>query len=62
MKIVMRMLLGVACMGHAFVANDHLKNFSWHAPSTLNPYLSASTKDVDSSRVVLEPGAKCNQE
>ena len=33
---------------------------SWQAPATLNPYLSAGAKDVDTASIVLEPLARTN--
>ena len=33
----------------------------WQAPSTLNPYLSSGTKDVEASSLVLEPFAGFNE-
>jgi peptide/nickel transport system substrate-binding protein len=54
-------LLGAAC-AFAFApaafaergADGHVNVLYWQAPSTLNPYLSSGTKDVETSSLVLE--------
>ena len=33
----------------------------WQAPSTLNPFLSGGTKDVESASMIIEPLARYNQ-
>lgn len=38
-------------------ADGQLNIIYWQAPSTLNPYLSSGTKDVEASSLVLEPFA-----
>ena len=38
--------------------NRHLNILYWQAASTLNPYLSGGTKDVDAASLVLEPLAR----
>ena len=38
-----------------------LKILYWQAPSTLNPYLSGGTKDIDAASLVLEPLAQYNE-
>ncbi len=54
-------LLGAACAvvfaPAAFAergADGHVNVLYWQAPSTLNPYLSSGTKDVESASLVLE--------
>lgn len=32
----------------------------WQAPSTLNPFLSGGTKDVESASMIIEPLARYN--
>ena len=39
-------------------ANRHLNIFYWQAASTLNPYLSGGTKDIEAASMVLEPLAQ----
>ena len=54
-------LLGAAC-AFAFApaafaergADGHVNVLYWQAPSTLNPYLSSGTKDVETGSLVLE--------
>lgn len=36
-------------------ANRHLNILYWQAPSTLNPYLSGGTKEIEAASLVLEP-------
>lgn len=54
-------LLGAICVaGSATVAladrgaDGHVNVLYWQAPSTLNPYLSSGTKDVETASLVLE--------
>ena len=50
------LLAGVA---HAERGGDgHLKILYWQAVSTLNPYLSGGTKDIEEASLVLEPLAR----
>ena len=42
--------------------NTHLKILYWQAPSTLNPYLSGGTKDIEAASMVLEPLAQYDEE
>ena len=54
------MLSGVCALGalpaHAQRGADgQLKILYWQAPSTLNPYLSSGTKDLEPSSLVIEP-------
>ncbi len=35
--------------------NTHLNILYWQAPSTLNPYLSGGTKDIEAASLVVEP-------
>ena len=50
------LLAGVA---HAERGGDgHLKILYWQAVSTLNPYLSGGTKDIEAASLVLEPLAR----
>lgn len=61
-------LLGAAC-AFAFApaafaergADGHVNVLYWQAPSTLNPYLSSGTKDVESASLVLEGLAGFNE-
>lgn len=50
------MALLASCTGDGGDDDDrHLRLLQWQAPSTANPYLSAGTKDVLASSLVLEP-------
>ncbi|WP_110814896.1 peptide ABC transporter substrate-binding protein [Pseudoroseicyclus aestuarii] len=42
-------------------ASGHLGLFYWQAPSVLNPYLSAGTKDLEASSLMLEPLARYDE-
>jgi len=42
-------------------ADGHVNIIYWQAPSTMNPYLSSGTKDVEASSLVLEPFAGFNE-
>ncbi len=42
-------------------ADGHVNVLYWQAPSTLNPYLSSGTKDVEASSLVLEGLAGFNE-
>ena len=42
-------------------ADRHLKILYWQAASTLNPYLSGGTKDVEAASLVLEPLARYDE-
>lgn len=35
--------------------SNHLKILYWQAPSTLNPYLSSGTKDIEAASLILQP-------
>ena len=35
--------------------DTHLKILYWQGPTTLNPYLSSGTKDIEAASIVLEP-------
>ena len=59
------LLLGVAALALAPAAalaergsSGHLNIIYWQAPSTLNPYLSGGTKEVESASLVLESMAR----
>ena len=43
-------------------ASGHLNIIYWQAPSTLNPYLSGGTKEVESASLILESLARFNQD
>lgn len=71
MKIT-SMLLGTAALatvgsyaladGHAAQGRDgEVKIIYWQAPSTLNPFLSGGTKDVESASMIIEPLARYNE-
>lgn len=61
-------LLGAAC-AFAFApaafaergADGHVNVLYWQAPSTLNPYLSSGTKDVETGSLILEGLAGFNE-
>ena len=38
--------------------DGHLKILYWQAVSTVNPYLSGGTKDIEAASLVLEPLAR----
>ncbi len=42
-------------------ADGHLRIIYWQAPSTMNPYLSGGTKEVEAASLVLEPLARYDQ-
>ena len=49
----------LASVAHAERGGDgHLKILYWQAVSTLNPYLSGGTKDIEAASLVLEPLAR----
>ena len=43
-------------------ADGHLNILYWQAVSTLNPYLSGGTKDIEAASLVIEPLARTNNE
>jgi peptide/nickel transport system substrate-binding protein len=43
-------------------SSGHLNIIYWQAPSTLNPYLSGGTKEIESSSLILESLARFNQD
>ncbi|MEM8536567.1 MAG: peptide ABC transporter substrate-binding protein [Pseudomonadota bacterium] len=54
--------LAVTSPGYADRASDgQLNIFYWQAPSTLNPYLSGGTKDLEAASLVLEPLARYDE-
>ncbi|MCP5081892.1 MAG: peptide ABC transporter substrate-binding protein [Alphaproteobacteria bacterium] len=67
MKIRTLTLSAVAAMAIAPSAHaergssGHVNIIYWQAPSTLNPYLSGGTKELESSSLVLEPLARYNE-
>ena len=61
-------LLGaVALVASASVAmaargsDGHVNIIYWQAPSTMNPYLSGGTKELEASSLVIEPLARYNE-
>ncbi len=50
--------LGLAQRGSA----GHVNILYWQAASTLNPYLSGGTKDIEAASLVVEPLARCDQD
>ena len=42
-------------------SSGHLNIIYWQAPSTLNPYLSGGTKEVESSSLILESMARFDE-
>ncbi|NNF76576.1 MAG: peptide ABC transporter substrate-binding protein [Rhizobiales bacterium] len=42
-------------------SSGHVNIIYWQAPSTLNPYLSGGTKELESASLVLEPLARYNE-
>ena len=42
-------------------ADGHLRIIYWQAPSTMNPYLSGGTKEIEAASLVLEPLARYDQ-
>jgi len=67
MKIKSALMGAVALMAMAPAAmaergsDGHLNIIYWQAPSSLNPYLSGGTKDIESSSMVIEPLARYDQ-
>ncbi|OCX64630.1 peptide ABC transporter [Thioclava sp. SK-1] len=67
MKHITALLGAVAAIGIAPAAfaergaDGQVNVIYWQAPSTMNPYLSAGTKDVEASSLVLEPLAGFNE-
>ena len=49
----------LSSIAHAERGRDgHLKILYWQAVSTVNPYLSGGTKDIEAASLVLEPLAR----
>ncbi|HMO07213.1 MAG TPA: peptide ABC transporter substrate-binding protein [Paracoccaceae bacterium] len=42
-------------------ADGHVNVIYWQAPSTLNPFLSGGTKEVESASIIIEPLARYDQ-
>ncbi len=42
-------------------SDGHVNIIYWQAPSTMNPYLSGGTKDLEAASLVLEPLARYNE-
>lgn len=42
-------------------ADGHVNIIYWQAPSTMNPYLSSGTKDLEASSLVIEPLGRYNE-
>lgn len=42
-------------------SDGEVKLIYWQAPSTLNPYLSSGTKDIEASSLVIEPLGRFNE-
>jgi len=42
-------------------SDGHVNIIYWQAPSTLNPYLSGGTKELESASLVIEPLARYNE-
>ncbi len=42
-------------------SSGHVNIIYWQAPSTMNPYLSGGTKELEASSLVLEPLARYNE-
>jgi peptide/nickel transport system substrate-binding protein len=69
MKKRYSLLLGATALALAPAAamaergsSGHLNIIYWQAPSTLNPYLSGGTKEVESSSLILESLARFDQD
>ncbi|NKX43531.1 peptide ABC transporter substrate-binding protein [Roseicyclus persicicus] len=69
MKKRYSLLLGAAALALAPAAamaergsSGHLNIIYWQAPSTLNPYLSGGTKEVESASLILESMARFDQD
>ena len=45
----------------ASTPNRHLNILYWQAPSSLNPYLSGGTKDMEASSIIVEPLLHVNE-
>jgi peptide/nickel transport system substrate-binding protein len=61
LMLVMLMALGVV---GGVSAQDEVRELNliyWQAPSTMNPYLSGGTKEVEAASVVLEPLARYDE-
>jgi len=43
-------------------ADGHVNVIYWQAPSIMNPYLSAGTKDIEAASVVIEPLGRFDQD
>ncbi len=65
LKILALSLVGVLSYAPAVEAergsSGHLNIIYWQAPSTLNPYLSGGTKELEAASMVLEPLARYDQ-
>ena len=56
--------LAVGAAGSALAergSDGQLNITYWQAPSTLNPYLSGGTKDIEAASLIIEPLAKYNE-
>ena len=56
--LISTLSLGMAQRGSA----GHLNILYWQAASTLNPYLSGGTKDLEAASMILEPLARYDQD
>ena len=69
LKTFLMATAATAMVASAAQAASHAKRGSagqlniiyWQAPSTLNPYLSGGTKDIESASLIIEPLAKYNE-
>ena len=67
MKLRSSVLGGVVCASLATVAmaergaDGQVSILYWQAPSTMNPYLSGGTKDIEAASLVLEPLARYDE-
>ena len=42
-------------------SSGHVNIIYWQAPSTMNPYLSGGTKEIEAASLVLEPLARYDE-
>lgn len=68
--MISKLIVGIVTAGLLFTqaafagraTDGTVKIIYWQAPSTLNPFLSGGTKDVESASMIIEPLARYNQD
>lgn len=60
-SVVLVALVAMGAFGTAAQEEDTLNILYWQAVSTLNPYLSGGTKDIEAASLILEPLARYDE-